>query len=150
MGIMPDDECKIGYEKVNKRQIRAAIWGFNDKRTKIVPKTELAKTESFKADWDTFVESLPAKEALYCCYDFEFKDIQSGYNDGDLEAAPTKSKVVLFSWAPDVAKPKKKMLVPSSMAAIKKVCEGAQVTVQMNSSDQTQYDEVCKQLGIKL
>jgi hypothetical protein len=147
---MPDDECKIGYEKVNKRQIRAAIWGFNDKRTKIVPKTELAKTESFKADWDTFVESLPAKEALYCCYDFEFKDIQSGYNDGDLEAAPVKSKMTLITWAPDAAKPNVKMLVPSSVAGVKAICDSVQASVQMNCMEDALYENVCDKLGIKL
>ena len=39
-----------------------------------------------------------SQEALYCAYEFDFKDIQSGYNDGDLETAPVKSKLILISW----------------------------------------------------
>merc|ERR1711896_58645 len=92
-GILPEQPaCKDEYEKVKKRTIRASVFGFNDKRSKIVPKFNLDKTGDFAADWESFKEKLPAKDVLYACYDFEFKDIQSGYTDGDAESAPIKSK----------------------------------------------------------
>merc|ERR1711934_26951 len=145
---MPDEACKEGYEQVKKRKIRAATFGFNPKRTAIIPKDTIEKTEDFKADWEKMQELLPPKDALYFVYDFEFKDFKSGYNDGDEETAPIKSKMALFSWAPDNAKPQVKMLVPSSLAGIKQLCDAAQHTIQLNSMDQTSYEEVCKSLGV--
>merc|ERR1712178_438493 len=97
-GILPDETCEPAYKKVNMRKIRGALFKFNDKRTKIILADEIPKGESFSADWDSFVEKLPAKDAMYAIYDFEYKDIQSGYNDGDMEAAPVKSKMILMSW----------------------------------------------------
>merc|ERR1711988_162727 len=147
-GILPDDACKDEYNKVKKREIRAAIFGFNDKRTRIVPKSNLDKTADFAADWESLKEQLPAKDVRYICYDFEFKDIQSGYSDGDADTAPIKSKIVLFSWAPDNAKPQVKMLVPSSIAGMKDVCDAAGIYVQMNAIDDAEYAAVCGKLGI--
>merc|ERR1711918_238961 len=106
--------------------------------------------KTLRADWDNFVASLPAKDALYCGYEFEFQDIQSGYNDGDLETAPIKAKLIMISWAPDSAKPQVKMLVPSSLEALKVVCSGAQVFVQTNSMEDVTYEAICAKLGIKL
>merc|ERR1712080_623303 len=117
-GIKPVAECAEKWELVKKRngeedgrQVRGYTFHFNEKRTNIVPGHMIPKTfeedgktlsqKTLRYDWDTFVETLPAKEALYCGYEFEFQDIQSGYNDGDLETAPFKTKVIMISWAPD-------------------------------------------------
>merc|ERR1711907_791724 len=149
-GILPDETCEPHYQLVKKREVRCAIFGFNAKRTKIVHKEDLPKTEDFAADWEAFKEKLPAKDAIYAVYDFEHKDIQSGYNDGDLETAPIKSKMALFSWAPDNAKPQVKMLVPSSLAGIKQVCDAAQCQVQLNTMDDAIYETICGKMGIKV
>ena len=42
------------------------------------------------------------------------------------------------------------MLVPSSLAGLKDVCKGHMAVIQMNSSDDAQYEAVCAKLGIKL
>lgn len=52
--------------------------------------------------------------------------------------------------APDSAKPQVKMLVPSSFAGLKEVCQGSAANVQMNDLDDAQYESVCAKLGIKL
>merc|ERR1712025_1060518 len=91
-GILPElPACEDAYKKVKKGLIRAAIYGFNDKRTSIVVKNEIAKSPDFSADWDVFMEQLPAKDVMYAVYDFEYYDTQSGYSDG--ESAPVKSKM---------------------------------------------------------
>merc|ERR1712178_440889 len=149
-GILPDEFCEPEYKRVQKREIRAALFCFNDKRTKIVPKESIEKTEDYNADWDKFVEHLPAKDAMYAIYDFEYKDIQSGYNDGDMDTAPVKSKMVLMSWAPDNAKPQVKMLVPSSLAGLKEIAKACSSTVQMSCMDDAVYETMASKLGIKL
>merc|ERR1712167_151092 len=103
--------------------------------------------ETLAADWQTFVEMLPPKDALYCAYEFDYVDKKSGYNDGDEDTFPIKAKLVLISWAPDIAKPQVKMLVPSSFAGLKDVCQGSQFYVQANSLDDLTYEAVCKKLG---
>jgi len=149
-GILPDESCENGYKKVNSRTIRGAVFKFNEKRTAITLKEELPKTEDFAADWENFMEHLEPKEAMYCAYDFEFKDHASGYHDGDADTAPIKSKMVLLTWAPDNAKPQIKMLVPSSLKGLQDKCKNCQYTVQMNCIDDAQYINVAAKLGIKL
>lgn len=95
-GILPDPECEEAYKKVKKGKLRAAIYGFNDKRNAIVCKNELEKTPDFSADWDVFMEQLPAKDVMYAVYDFEYNDFQSGYHDGD--SVPVKSKMIIIQW----------------------------------------------------
>ena len=106
----------------------------------------------------------------YCIYDFAFRDIQSGYSDGDVESAPIKSKVALIQWylipgssdrlysvvvhrSPDSAKVKVKMLVPSSVASMRAEAEAANiasVNVQMNCAGDATFEEVCSTLNVKL
>lgn len=38
------------------------------------------------------------QDVMYAAYEFDFKDIGSGYNDGDLDAAPIKTKLIVVSW----------------------------------------------------
>lgn len=166
--VKPHEDCGPKWDLVKKpkgeedgQKVRGYTFHFNEKRTAILPGHMLPKTfegddgktlsqKTLRADWDNFVTSLPAKDALYCGYEFEFQDIQSGYNDGDLETAPIKAKLIMISWAPDSAKPQVKMLVPSSLEALKVVCSGAQVFVQTNSMEDVTYEAICAKLGIKL
>merc|ERR1712146_390957 len=132
-GIAPAPECADKWALVknpkgaeNDVPVRGYTFKFTPKRDLIVPDAAIPKTEDFKADWDKFVETLPPKDVMYAAYEFDFKDIGSGYNDGDLDAAPIKTKLIVVSWAPDSAKP------------------------QMNDLDDAQYESVCAKLGIKL
>jgi len=42
------------------------------------------------------------------------------------------------------------MLVPSSFAGLKEVCQGSAANIQMNDMDDAQYENVAVKLGIKL
>merc|ERR1711939_434249 len=160
-GIMPGDGCAEkwalvknpkGAEEVegNSTGVRGYIFKFNAKRTSIDPVEMIPKSEDFRADWEEFKTHLPEKEPLYAAYEFDFKDIQSGYNDGDLEAAPTKTKLILCTWSPDAMKPALKMLVPSSLKGLQDICAGHVATIQMNCMDDCEYESVAGKLGIKL
>jgi len=166
-GIEPSAACAEKWALVKKPQgkedgklVRGYIFGFdseNPKKVKFIePRTmiEMSTEEdgsvnekTMQADWDTFVAMLPPKDSLYCAYDFMFTDKKSGYNDGDEETAPIKTKLVLISWAPDIGKPQMKMLVPSSLGGIKDVCVGHQFYIQANSLDDLTYEAVQKKLG---
>merc|ERR1712072_34107 len=135
-GIEPDkDDCMASYTAVKSKKIRCAVYGFNDKKTKIITKHTIEKTADYQADWDNFVGLLPEKEGCYACYDFEYKSTD-GYNDGDKESAGTKSKIIMIMWAPDNAKPQVKMLVPSSFAGIKALCDGSQANYEIHDADE--------------
>merc|ERR1711912_22148 len=140
--------------QIQKRKLKFAVFGFNDKKTEIIVlETQEPKCKENEltmdiivSDWEDCMEHLPPKDVRYVVYDFAYKDISSGYNDGDLETAPIKSKVALIQWSPDSAKPRLKMLVPASVASIKQECDAAKctsVTLQMNSQQDMQFKHAC-------
>merc|ERR1711865_136775 len=157
-GIVPDENCAAAWAMVKNpkaldadgNRVRGHLFQFNESRTLITPTAIIKQTDDFAADWDCLLECLPAKDVAYAAYCFEYRDIQSGYTDGDLESAPIKMKLILISWAPDSLKPQVKMLVPSSFAGFKEVCEGTSCNVQMNCMDDAMYSNVCSKLGIRL
>merc|ERR1712227_310346 len=155
-GIKPKmPECGDAWAKVKaKSGIRAVTFEFSPKRDSIIvgreiPMTEATEEANLEA-WDEMVASLPPKGACYIAWEWHYVDRGSGYNDGDVDSLPTKSKLVFFTWASDSAKPQVKMLVPSSSAGLQDVCDGTQVVVQMNSLDDASPASVAQKLGIKL
>merc|ERR1711990_373131 len=160
-GIDCADECAGILKEIQRRKLRWALFGFNDKRDLIIPLAQKAPMcaekdltmEIIRQEWEEMADQLPPNDVRYCVYDFAYKDIQSGYSDGDVECAPVKSKVALIQWSPDSAKVKVKMLVPSSVASIRAEAEAANiasVNVQMNCHEDTVFEAVCDTLNIKL
>lgn len=160
-GIECDPECGTLLKAIQRRKLRWAMFGFNDKRDLIIPVGNAEPTckeseltmDIIRAEWEGMADQLPLNDVRYCIYDFAFRDIQSGYSDGDVESAPIKSKVALIQWSPDSAKVKVKMLVPSSVASMRAEAEAANiasVNVQMNCAGDATFEEVCSTLNVKL
>lgn len=150
---MPDPECANIWAALLKnkpygdKKIRGYIFKVNETKTAIVPDVEIIRTESREDDWGVFenhIQNMP-KDICFGAYDYEYEDHSSGYNDGD--SVVTKNKLCMLVWAPDTAKPQRKMLAPSSSKSLEAVFNGSTKTVQMNSPDEATFAAVGGVLG---
>merc|ERR1711865_84010 len=139
-GIECDPECGTLLKAIQRRKLRWAMFGFNDKRDLIIPVGNAEPTckeseltmDIIRAEWEGMADQLPLNDVRYCIYDFAFRDIQSGYSDGDVESAPIKSKVALIQWSPDSV---------ASMRAEAEAANIASVNVQMNCAGDATFEE---------
>merc|ERR1711939_182696 len=115
-GIMPDPECAEIWKALrtqkdyNGTSLRGHVFKVNETKTAIIPDFPIPKSGDKMADWAVLEEHLgnTPKDICFAAYDFEYDDASSGYNDGD--STVTKSKLCMITWAPDTAKPQRKML----------------------------------------
>ncbi|KAK5823462.1 cofilin-like protein [Linnemannia elongata] len=88
--------------------------------------------QSDDADYDNFLKELPEDDCRWAVYDFAFKTTDGG----------DRNKIVFYSWAPDNAKVKAKMLYSSSKEGLRKVLNGLAVEIQGTDFDEVTYDTV--------
>ncbi|KAF9547811.1 cofilin [Mortierella hygrophila] len=83
--------------------------------------------QSEDADYDNFLKELPEDDCRWAVYDFAYKTPDGG----------DRNKIIFFSWSPDNAKIKPKMLYASSKDGLRKSLNGIAAEIQG-----TDYDEV--------
>jgi len=136
-GVKVGDECQNLFSNIKtkkKTPFRFAIFKIEDEKTIVVEE----KGEKDKS-YDDFVNLLVAHgdgECRYGLFDYEYTKQCEGAGE------TTTSKLVLFSWCPDLAKIKKKMLYSSSLDALKKTFVGCNVYVQANDKTDLEKNEV--------
>ncbi|KAG0275144.1 cofilin [Linnemannia exigua] len=96
---------------------------------------EVVKTSN-EADYDTFLSELPSEDCRWAVYDFAFKTADGG----------DRNKIVFFSWSPDSAKIKPKMLYASSKEGLRKVLNGLAAEIQGTDYDEVSYDTVLERI----
>ncbi|KAK0191243.1 actin depolymerizing factor [Armillaria mellea] len=79
---------------------------------------------------DDFVADLPETECRWAIYDFEFEK----------EGAGKRNKICFFSWSPDDAKIKDKMLFASSKDALRRAFVGIAVEIQGTDFSEVAYE----------
>ncbi|KAF8945441.1 cofilin [Haplosporangium gracile] len=87
---------------------------------------------STDADYDNFLKELPEDDCRWAVYDFAFKTTDGG----------DRNKIVFFSWSPDSAKIKPKMLYSSSKEGLRKLLNGVAVEIQGTDYDEVAFDTV--------
>jgi len=153
------------YPGMGEQLVGGWTFVFNDKKTQIVPYKPLPQSNledvpvserqaAVEADWEHF-KTLVQEDAKgfpvgYAAYDFRYLDTKSGYNAGDAEDMPMKTKLITVTWAPDNLKPRMKMLVPSSVANVTGICDGFTTMVQLSDMDDAMYASVAEKAKIKL
>ena len=88
---------------------------------------------STEQEYDAFLEKLPENECRYAVYDFEY-DIGGGEGK--------RSKIVFFTWSPDTAPVRAKMVYASSKDSLRRALNGVAADVQGTDFSEVAYDAV--------
>lgn len=105
----------------------------NDAKTEIV-----VKETSTDPSYDAFLEKLPENDCLYAIYDFEY---EINGNEGK------RSKIVFFTWSPDTAPVRSKMVYASSKDALRRALNGVSTDVQGTDFSEVSYDSVLERVS---
>lgn len=105
----------------------------NDSKTEII-----VEETSTSADYDTFLEKLPENECKYAVYDFEY---EIGGGEGK------RSKIVFFTWSPDTAAIRSKMVYASSKDALRRALNGIAADIQGTDFSEVSYDLVLEKVS---
>jgi len=129
-GIAANPECLTVFQelKLGKKH-KYIIFKINKEKTEIV----VEKT-STATDYDEFLADLPETECRWAVYDLEFEKEEGG----------RRNKIVFYSWSPDSAKVKDKMVAASSRDSLRRSLVGIAVEIQG-----TDYSEVAHEIVLE-
>lgn len=105
----------------------------NENNTEIV-----AKEYSSDPDYNSFLDKLNENECNYAVYDFE-------YEVGDVEGK--RKKIVFFTWSPESAPIRSKMLFASSKDALRKALNGVATDIQGTDYSEVSYESVLEKVS---
>ncbi|GAC95787.1 hypothetical protein PHSY_003363 [Pseudozyma hubeiensis SY62] len=127
-GVKVSQECLDKFQELKLgKKIKYIIYSLNDKNTEII-----VQNTSTSTSYDDFLAELPPTECRYAIYDFE-------YEKGD---AGKRNKICFFSWSPDDARIKPKMVFASSKDALRKALVGISAEIQGTDFSEVSYDTV--------
>jgi len=118
-----------------KKDAQFLVFKMNQNNTEII----LEKKGERGTPYDEFLTHLPADDCRYAVCDIKYST-----PDGE------RDKLILYLWAPEVAKTKSKMLYAGSKDTLKKTLQGVQVEVQGTDLSEVSFDEVvikCKSIN---
>jgi len=126
-GVGVAQECITKFQELKlKKQLKFIIYGLNDTKTEI----KVYKTSS-SSDYEEFLENLPENECRWAVYDFE-------YDSGEGK----RNRLLFYSWSPDIAKIKEKMVYAASKDALRKALEGIASEIQGTDASEVDFDTV--------
>jgi cofilin len=132
--VAVSDEAVSAFNELKLRKTnKFIIYKVNDDKTEIV----VAETSNAK-DYEDFVGQLPENDCRYAVYDFEY-DTPSGEGK--------RSKLVFYTWSPDTAPIKSKMIYASSKDAIRRSLNGVSTEVQGTDFSEVDYNTVLEKVS---
>ncbi|KAA8911299.1 Cof1 cofilin [Sphaerosporella brunnea] len=133
-GVGLAGDCVTTFEqlKLGKKTKYIIYKLSDDKKTIIVEKT------SEDVDYDNFLADLPEADCRYAVYDFEYQ----------LEAGEGKrSKICFYSWSPDDAPVRSKMVYSSSKDALRRALAGIHSEIQGTDPSEVCYETVLERVS---
>ncbi|KAF8468279.1 hypothetical protein BDZ91DRAFT_656526 [Kalaharituber pfeilii] len=125
------EELKLG-KKVGPKLIYIIYKLSDDKRN-----IEVEATSS-ESDYDSFLSALPENDCRYAVYDFSY-ELDGGEGK--------RNKLVFFSWAPDGAPVRSKMLYASSKDALRRALTGIGAEIQGTDASEVAWDSVLEKVS---
>ncbi|KAG6336991.1 hypothetical protein ID866_2092 [Astraeus odoratus] len=126
-GIPVSDQCVMDFKKLQRERVHnCVIYQLSSNNSEIV-----VGHAGKVANYGEFLKYLPEGECRWAVYDLEFE------KDG-----AKRNKICFFSWAPDNAKIKQKMVFASSRDALKRRLDGIHIEIQASDPTEVEYEVV--------
>ncbi|ODV81578.1 cofilin, partial [Suhomyces tanzawaensis NRRL Y-17324] len=115
------------------KKYKFVIFALNESKTQIV-----VDSTSTDTDYDAFLEKLPENECKYAVYDFEY---EIGGGEGK------RSKIVFYTWSPDTAPIRSKMVYASSKDALRRALNGISTDIQGTDFSEVAHETVLEKVS---
>lgn len=109
------------------------IYKINDSKTEIIV-DKISSDESY----DAFLEALPEDDSRYAVYDFQY-EISS--TEGK------RSKIIFFTWSPETASVRSKMIYASSKDALRRALNGVSTDIQGTDFSDVAFESVLERVS---
>jgi len=131
-GVSVNPSCLHDFQELKlRRKIKYIIFTLNKDYTEIV----VEKTSSSPV-YEEFITDLPEVECRWAVYDFEFE-----------KGEGKRNKICFYSWSPDDAKTKQKMLFASSKDALKRSLDGVYAEIQGTDFSEVAFESVLEKVS---
>ncbi|CAE6486765.1 unnamed protein product [Rhizoctonia solani] len=132
-GVGVSSACQDAYQelKLGKKKKYVIFKLSEDMKQIVVDKT------SDDPSYETFVKDLPEDEPRWAVYDVQYEKSGAGQ----------RNKLTFFSWNPDSATIKKKMVYSSSKEAIRKSLDGIAAEIQGTALDEVSWEAVLEKVS---
>jgi len=142
VGLASDAISTFEELKLGKKLLYIIYKFSSDSKTIMVEKTvDKDPAKDLKEQYEDFVASLPEQECRYAIYDFSFK-LSAGEG--------TRNKICFFTWSPDNAPVRSKMISASSKDALRRPLTGVHTEIQGTDFSEVSYDIVLEKFVSKL
>ncbi|KAF9918098.1 cofilin [Lobosporangium transversale] len=129
-GVRPNAECLSAFQELKiGKKYKYIIYKLTGDEITVADKAETAT-------YDQFLEQLPQNDCLWAVYDFDYKTSEGG----------DRSKIIFFSWSPDNASVKPKMLYASSKDALRRSLNGIATEIQGTDYSEVAYETVLEKV----
>ncbi|EJF63226.1 actin depolymerizing factor [Dichomitus squalens] len=133
-GVGVNPECLSAYQELKLgKKSKYIIFTLSKDNTEIV----VEKTGPTSATYDDFVGDLPENEPRWAVYDFDYEKEDGG----------KRTKITFFSWSPDDAKIKQKMLFASSKDALRRSLVGIAAEIQGTDYSEVAHESVFEKVS---
>jgi len=127
-GVGVNSQCIAAFQDLKlKKKTRYITFTLSNDLTEIV-----VEKASESQSYEDFLADLPEVECRWAVYDFEYEK----------EGAGKRNKIVFYSWSPDDAKIKQKMLFASSRDALRRSLVGIAVEIQGTDYSEVSWESV--------
>ncbi|KAF9173747.1 cofilin [Mortierella sp. AD010] len=130
-GVQADPDCVASFQELKLgKKVKFIIFKLSDDNKSIV-----VEKKAETATYDEFLEHLPQDQCRWAVYDFDYKT-----PEGD------RNKIVFYTWAPEAAITKSKMVYSSSKDALRRSLNGIAAEIQGTASDEVDYNTVLEKV----
>ncbi|KAK9477445.1 hypothetical protein V1514DRAFT_333678 [Lipomyces japonicus] len=128
-GVAVSNDVQNAFQQLKLgKQSKFIVFKINDSKTEII-----VEEKSSNDSYEEFLTKLPEDDCRYAIYDFEY---ELGNNEGK------RSKIIFFTWSPDTASVRSKMLYASSKDAIRRTLNGIAAEIQGTDFSEVAYESV--------
>ncbi|RPA76836.1 cofilin [Ascobolus immersus RN42] len=135
-GVGLDKECVPAFEDLKlgrDKSTKFIIFKLSDDKKSII-----VEKKGTEPDYDSFTAALPENDCRYAVYDFEY-DLVSGEGK--------RQKLCFFTWSPDDAPVRSKMVYASSKDALRRALNGIHADVQGSDFSEVAYETVLEKVS---